>query len=80
MDKDIVDLKVEMASLTSMVKTWMVGSDEVRKDLRDKQDVIICRLNKLPCDKREGRYAMMTWVFVTMILAVVADIIMRIVK
>jgi hypothetical protein len=80
MDKEIVDLKIEVASLTSMVKTWMAGTDEYRRKLCDKQEVILTKISKLPCDKREGRYTMMTWVFVTMILAVVADIIMRIAK
>ena len=82
LDKEIVDLKVLVASFTAKVEEWMKTTVEYRRAQCAKNDIIIKRLDDLPCevgnakyDILAGRVKVMTWTFVTLIAVLVFDMV-----
>lgn len=54
------DEKQKLAVLEERVSNWMETTTEYRKTLCSKIDCIMTRLDKLPCDKRDGWYKSMS--------------------
>lgn len=80
MDSEIQDLKIEVATLSERVKNWMVTTDEHRKNQRETNNIIINKLQDLPCKegwalkKSQGFQIKLLWGFVTaIILAIISE-------
>lgn len=76
-DEKLQDLQLEVASFTATVKAWMSSTDEYRKHLCDKIDVIKNSFAELPCKERKAWYQGMNrqvafmWVVITIFIGLV---------
>lgn len=52
MDKELVDLKIEIAAFTAQVKEWMDTTKDYRVGLCGKIDRINDKMERLPCVER----------------------------
>jgi hypothetical protein len=58
-NKELQDLKVEVAEFKAGINEWMATTTEYRKALCTKLDTLNNRFTELPCRERKGWYTSM---------------------